>query len=81
MSYLSAFDISQHEQTLYEQVVARIDDTPDLEPYRDEILYDWPEGDEHLNWALTAPAEEIIDWARTIAYDEAAAVYDDEEGG
>lgn len=26
------------------------------------IFADWPEGDEHLSWLLTASREEIADW-------------------
>jgi hypothetical protein len=48
---------------LYEQVERRIDDSPALEPYREVILYDWPEGEEHLRWVLTAPEAESVSWA------------------
>jgi len=55
---------------LMASVKARIANTPDLQPWEDIILYDWPEGDEHLNWALTAPAGEIISWAQDIRRNE-----------
>jgi len=28
----------------------------------DFIFADWPEGDEHLDWLLTASRDEIADW-------------------
>jgi len=31
-------------------------------------LYDWPEGDEHLSWLITASREEIIDWGETAGW-------------
>lgn len=39
---------------------------PELEQYRDVIFYDWPEGDEHLEWIAAAPIAEIVDWAETV---------------
>jgi hypothetical protein len=54
----------------YEQAVARIDATPELEPYRDTILYDWPEGDEHYDWAATCDLAELVSWAEAVATDE-----------
>ena len=50
----------------YAQAVARIDATPELEPYRNAILiYDWYEGTAHHEWAATASVGEIIDWAKS----------------
>jgi hypothetical protein len=54
----------------YEQAVARIDATPELEPYRDTILYDWPEGNEHYDWAATCDLAELVSWAEAVATDE-----------
>ena len=59
----------EHQYTR-QDAESRIDQTPELEPYRDTILYDWPEGDEHWQWACTAPVAEIVNWAETV---EAAA--------
>ena len=56
-------------KSLYRQVEERINNTPDLQPYRDVILYDWPEGDEHLRWALDADLDELIAWAEMVETD------------
>lgn len=55
---------------LYEQAKAHVEDTPELAPYVDIILYDWTEGDEHLEWVLSAPVGEVVDWAERIRRDE-----------
>ena len=44
----------------YGQAVARIDATPELEPQRATILYDWPEGDAHYTWAATCDLAELV---------------------
>jgi hypothetical protein len=44
----------------------RVTNSPKLQPYRDTIMYDWPEGNEHWRWVLTARISEIIDWAETV---------------
>ena len=49
-----------------EHATRRVDDTPELEQYRDVIFYDWREPD-HLEWIATAPIQEIVDWASEIA--------------
>jgi len=58
---------------LREMVEDRIEYRRELKPYRATILYDWPESAEHLEWALTAPVQEIANWARDIMR------YDDEK--
>ncbi len=49
--------------TKYEQAEARISE---LFPHDDEAmgisLYDWKEGEEHLDWLINAPKEEIAQW-------------------
>jgi len=45
----------------------RVQDTPELQQYRDVIFADWPEGDEHLQWIASAPLAEIVSWASEIA--------------
>jgi len=52
--------------TVYEEAVARIDATPELEPYRETILYDWNEGDDHYLRVVTSTVDEIVGWAVTI---------------
>jgi len=58
--------------TEYGKAERRVNETPALGPYRDVILYDWPEGDEHWQWVQTAPVAEIVDWAETIESQEKA---------
>lgn len=48
-----------------DRIQERIAKTPELEEYREELEYDWPE-QEHADWVATAPVEEIVDWAETI---------------
>ena len=53
------------ENPLYAAAATRIDETPELEPYREAILYDWP--DEHYRWAATCDLEELISWAERFS--------------
>jgi len=62
----------------YQAMVRKIDETPELEPYRDLILYDWQEEQEHYNWIMIAPVAEIIEWAESIRCDEALAKMESE---
>jgi len=45
---------------------ARVNETPELAAHRDTIFGDWPNLDEHLEWVVTAPVAEIVDWAETV---------------
>ena len=54
------------QYSLYDAVRARVRASKELAPLEDTILYDWPEGDQHLQWVLTAPDEEVLDWAQTV---------------
>lgn len=65
------------DQAEYDAMVARIDSTPELEQYRDILLYDWQEGAEHWEWASTAPLAEVIDWCEGIRKDEALQTLED----
>jgi len=49
-----------------DRIQERIAETPELEQYREELEYDWPEPEAHTDWVATAPVEEIVDWAETI---------------
>lgn len=49
---------------------ARIDKMGFDEDNKRVIFYDWPEGDEHLTWLLTATENEINDWFETVNIDE-----------
>ncbi len=44
----------------------RIKDTPQLQPYRDLILYGCPEGDERWAWIATAPLSDVLAWAQGL---------------
>jgi hypothetical protein len=56
--------MSAQDQTYtYNDMVTRINATPELEPYREQLTADWPEGAEHYAWACTATVEEIAIWA------------------
>jgi hypothetical protein len=57
----------------YEQAAARIAATPELEPYRDAILLDWPEGDAHFTWAATCDLAELLSWAESVTADAVVA--------
>jgi len=50
----------------YDQAKQRVENTPELQEYADEILYEWEEGNEHWQWVLAAPIPEIVDWAKVI---------------
>jgi len=64
----------------YEQAAARIDATPELEPYRDTILGDWREGETHYRWAATCELSELVSWAEYVAADADLAVLPADEG-
>ena len=53
----------------YERAAARIDATPELEPYRDTILGDWREGEGYYRWAATCDLSELVSWAESVAAD------------
>ena len=48
---------------------ARVAETAELAPFAHIIFTDWPNWDEHLEWVVSAPTEEILDWAETVARD------------
>jgi len=52
--------------SLRDKAEQRVTNSPGLQPYRDTIMYDWPEGNEHWRWVLTAHISEIVDWAETV---------------
>ena len=53
----------------YQRAAIRINQTPELEPYRDTLLYDWNDGDEHLDWVASAPVDELVSWAKLVEKD------------
>jgi hypothetical protein len=46
----------------YDRAVERINQTAALQPYREHLLADWPEGKEHYLWVAEAPIGEILSW-------------------
>jgi hypothetical protein len=62
----------------YRAATMRIDETPELEQYRDIIMYDWQEGKEHWAWIASATTRDIIEWAESIRLDEEQDKLDDE---
>ena len=52
--------------TLCEQAQGRVDREPKLKAHESAIMYDWAENDEHWAWVMTAPVEEIVDWAEAV---------------
>ncbi|MBN1889451.1 MAG: hypothetical protein JW850_15765 [Thermoflexales bacterium] len=54
------------KKTIFDQAKERVENSPELQPYRHVVLYDWPEGAEHYKWVASAPASEIISWAQVV---------------
>jgi hypothetical protein len=54
---------SKNTKTLYERAESKVDASPTLRKYREFILSDWHEGDDHLRWVISAPVKEIVSWA------------------
>lgn len=61
--------ISGVDSDAYRAAVARVDSEPSLSPYEDIIFADWPEGNDHLEWVITADVDEIESWAKQIRED------------
>lgn len=61
----------------HERAEQRINETPELEQYRDVLLYDWPNRGEHLRWVLSAPVAEIIAWRECVRAGEATDALED----
>ena len=55
------------DATPYDKAAARVDASPALAPYRDFIMADGPDGDDHWRWVATATEREIIDWAEAAS--------------
>ena len=51
--------------TPYEKAEQRVNASKDLSKHKNFILYDWPEGDQHWEWVITAPTNEITDWVES----------------
>lgn len=68
--YTLTTERSNQVNELYDKAKRYVQDTPELAPYEDIIFYDWPEGDESLEWVLTASVREVVDWADAIRRSE-----------
>ena len=53
-------------KTKRELAEARIDKMGFDEREKAVIFYDWPEGDMHLDWLITATEKEINDWFEVV---------------
>lgn len=49
-----------------QQARQRVEASEALKAHKESIFYDWPNWDEHLEWIVSAPESEIIDWAKSI---------------
>ena len=49
---------------LYREARSRINADEQLAPYADTILADFAEGDDHWQWVIDAPTDEIVAWAK-----------------
>jgi hypothetical protein len=56
---------NQHTIFLYNQAKNRVMINSTLASHADFILADWPEGDEHWRWVISAPIDEILDWVKS----------------
>lgn len=52
--------------TLRERAEKRVNASPKLSLYRDTIMADWPEGQEHWRWVIKARVSEIVYWAQSV---------------
>lgn len=57
-------------QTPYDQAEQRVWTLGLTEAQQEFCLQDWPDGDEHWTWLLTAAREEILSWCQASMYDE-----------
>ena len=58
---------TEQAQSKITEAQERVENSDALRPYQDVIMYDWPEGDEHWEWVVTATITEIVDWAATVS--------------
>jgi hypothetical protein len=52
---------------LYCEARSRVEADELLAQYAETILADYPEGDEHWQWVIDAPIDEIVAWAKAAA--------------
>jgi hypothetical protein len=51
-------------QDLFRQAQERVLASPQLKPYAEVLLADWPEAETHWQWVLTASEDELVAWAQ-----------------
>jgi len=49
---------------LYCEARSRVEADEQLAPYAETILAGYHEGDEHWQWVIDAPTDEIVAWAK-----------------
>ena len=49
-------------KSLFDQARDRVLNSPPLYPYREFVLANWPEDEEHWEWVLSATEQDILDW-------------------
>ena len=57
-------------KTKHEIAEERIDSMKFNRHEKGVIFYGWQEGDEHLDWLLTATNEEIVSWLKVVDTEE-----------
>ena len=57
-------NLADRTHRLYREARFRVDADEQLAPYADTILDDFPEGDDHWQWVIDAPTDEIVAWAK-----------------
>jgi hypothetical protein len=62
--------MNEESGALYDAAAMQVEREPDLLPYRETILHEWTEGDDHWQWVITAPVAEIVEWATTVASEQ-----------
>jgi hypothetical protein len=51
---------------LYTNALDRVERSDVLKPYKDIIMHDWSEGDDHLRWVIEEDEKDIEYWAKCI---------------
>ena len=49
-----------------QQAHKRMDEMGFTQEQQAVIFYDWPEGNDHIQWLLTASQEEITSWLESV---------------
>lgn len=57
---------SSTDRNIYIQAEKKVLSSEILREHAEKILYDWPEGNDHLEWVISATESEIIDWLKDV---------------